>query len=266
MRVSLSTTSLRSDSRQLRWIVVAGCGHTGTTITAKVIGLHQDVYGIQSETQFLSRQKMHKVPKQIKAFEKQALKQNKQIICEKTPKHIGNISFARSVLSDVRFILCTRHPYDTIASLAARFSKVIDKSVLNKAFDRYERANLSLLAEANYPDVLIHRYEDFVTNPESSVRRICKHVGLEYQEQMLCTDSVKTKWFGVAGDEHASRFNLSDGDHESRRSWQVNQKIFDHRGKWKTLLLPDQVSYLNHLFQTPIHAWMLNQLNYNINS
>ena len=265
MRFSLSSLSSGAGSKQVRWIIVAGCGHTGTTITAKIIGLHQDVHGLESEKRFLSKDKMYKAPKQIKAFEKQALKQNKRVVCEKTPKHIGNISFARSVLSDVRFVLCTRHPFDTIASYAARLSEVIDKSALKKAFERYERANLSLLAEANYPDVLIHRYEDLVAKPESSVRRICDHAGLDYQEQMLCTDAVKTQWFGVAGDQHASRFNLSERDHESRRSWQVNQKIFDHRGKWKTLLQPDQVNYLCDLFQSPNHAWMLKQLNYNLN-
>lgn len=250
----------------MKWILVAGCGHTGTTISAKIISLHRQVFGFEEETGFLKKNASHCVRRRKKLFSKMARKVGKHIICEKTPKHVHSIDNARRILSDPFFVLCTRNPYDTIASLAARERNPINNEAIRMGYRRYLSDNLAVVEQMHLQDVLIHRYENFVQNPESSIRSICTHVRIDFEEQMLQPDAVSTRWFQQTGQRNATRLRGRRNGHASRRSWQVNQKIFDNRGKWRSMLNPDQLEYLNGLLSSPISLWMLKKLDYSLES
>ena len=250
----------------MKWILVAGCGHTGTTITAKIIGLNSCVYGFEKETNFLRLRRLHRVKQIKKAFSVKARARGKEFICEKTPKHIERIDFARRILPDPFFVLCTRNPYDAIASLAARESPRINNEVIKIGFKRYLDDNLALVEQIQQPDVLVHRYENFVQDPQASIRSIRAHVKMDFEERMLKPDEVSTRWFQQTGKKNATRLRGRRNGHASRRSWQVNQKIFDNRGKWREMLNADQLEYLNGLLSSPISLWMLKKLDYNLES
>ena len=250
----------------MRWIFVAGCGHTGTTITAKVVGLNDAVYGHEEESSFLSPANSCSIGKAMKSIRRKARTSQSQVICEKTPKHIHYIDYARDLLPGSRFVLCTRSPCDTIASLAARERQDIDRSAIKKGFKRYMLDNIDLIRQMHHPDVILHRYEDFVQDPDKSVRQLCSHLELDYDTGMLQTNASTTRWFNKDGDSNAQRVHggVSNGQkgHTSRRSWQVNQAIFDNRGKWRTLLEENQVTYLNRLLDRPLSRWVMNKLGY----
>ena len=240
------------EKSKIRWIIVAGCGHTGTTITAKVIGLNEAVFGLEYESSFLSPLNSRRVNKTIHSIGSKAQRKQRSVVCEKTPKHIHCIDFARQCLPEARFVLCTRNPYDTIASLAARQASPIDRSAIKKGFNRYLFDNIALIRQLCHSDVILHRYEDFVQDSVASVGRLCSHLKLDYQEQMLRTDVSKTRWFNSDGEADASRVRDGKTGHSTRRSWQVNQTIFDNRGQWRTLLDAEQVTVLNRLLDRPI--------------
>ena len=101
-------------------------------------------------------------------------------------------------------------------------------------------------------------------DPESSVRSICTHVKMDFEERMLKPDAVSTRWFEQTGQENASRLRRRRNGHASRRSWQVNQRIFDNRGKWRSMLNSDQLEYLNELLSSSISRWMLKELDYSL--
>ena len=250
----------------MKWILVAGCGHTGTTISAKIIGLHDQVFGFEEETGFLKKKAAHRVKRRKKIFSQMAKKAGKDIICEKTPKHVHGIDHARRILADSFFVLCVRNPYDTIASLAARERDPINKEAIKTGFKRYLSDNLAVVEQMNMQDVLVHRYENFVQNPEASIRSICNHVKIDFEQQMLEPDAVSTRWFQQTGERNATRLRGRRNGHASRRSWQVNQKIFDNRGKWRSMLNSDQLEYLNGLLSSPISLWMLKKLDYSLES
>ena len=250
----------------MKWILVAGCGHTGTTITAKMIGLHHQVFGFEEETGFLRVGASHRVKRIKKIFSQRVRGAGKNIICEKTPKHIHSVDRARRILADPFFVLCIRNPYDTIASLAARERDPINSEAIKIGYKRYLRDNLAVVEQMNMQDVLVHRYENFVQNPESSIRSICNHVKIDFEQQMLEPDAVSTRWFQQKGEQNATRLRGRRNGHSSRRSWQVNQKIFDNRGKWRSMLKADQLEYLNGLLSSSISLWMLKKLDYSLES
>ena len=195
-----------------------------------------------------------------------ARRAGKSIICEKTPRHVHSIDHARRIFANSFFVLCVRNPYDTIASLAARERNPINKEAIKIGYKRYLSDNLAVVEQMNVQDVLIHRYENFVQNPESSIRSICNHVKIDFEQQMLEPDAVSTRWFQQTGQRNATRLRGRRNGHASRRSWQVNQKIFDNRGKWRSMLNSDQLDYLNCLLSRPISLWMLEKLDYSLES
>lgn len=246
----------------MRWVLVAGCGHTGTTITAKIIGLNSDVFWVETETGMFSSSRSHKLQGAIRSLKKKARNAGKPVICEKTPKHIYDIDFVRKTLRKPVFVLCARNPYDVIASLAARESDPIDKAGIKKGFKKYLSTNLALIRQMSHQDCILHRYEDFVEDPESSIRRICDLASLSFSQAMLDTEANVSRWRNVEGDASAGRLFGVGRAHTRRRSWQVNQKIFDNRGKWKTILDDRSKRQLSRLLDDPLSQWVMKKLGY----
>ena len=137
----------------MRWIIVAGCGHTGTTLTAKIIGMNNSVHLLDQETSMFTPLAAARLKKTIKGNENNARASGQKFVCEKTPKHILYIDNIRRKLSQPRFVLCTRNPYDVIASIAARYDgEIISKRSLKKAHKRYILDHLALIQQINKRD------------------------------------------------------------------------------------------------------------------
>ena len=63
--------------------------------------------------------------------------------------------------------------------------------------------------------------------------------------------------------ERAVAINSSDDkNHNRRRAWQVNQKIFDGRGRWKTLLTEENKACVDLLLSSDISSWVLKRIGY----
>ena len=247
----------------MRWIIIAGCGHTGTTLTAKIIGMNSSVHLLDRETSMFVPLASAILRKKIKKIESNALAAGQEFICEKTPKHIHYIDNIRRKLRRPSFVLCTRNPYDVIASIAARYDgESIGKKSLKKAHSRYILDHLALIQQIKERDSHVHRYEDFVADPEGSTRLLCKHLGLNFKHTMLNPESSQTPWMGTHGDANATRQDSDDKNHNRRRAWQVNQKIFDGRGRWKTLLTEENKACVDLLLSSDISSWVLKRIGY----
>ena len=70
----------------------------------------------------------------------------------------------------------------------------------------------------------------------------------------------KTSFMGSYGDANASRQHGKG--HRDRRAWQVNQKIFDGRGRWKSLLTDENKAYVDRLLSSNVSRWVLERINY----
>lgn len=100
------------------------------------------------------------------------------------------------------------------------------------------------LAQRGRPDSHIQRYEDLVADPARAIRGICEFLGVPYADQMLDYHREQHLWFGRKSVVHGT--GIGSGEHEDLRNWQVNQPIFDGRGRWKTELPDEYVERFRH--------------------
>ena len=219
-----------------RWLagsaVICGCGHSGTTLIANILGSHPSVYLRPTESNIFK----HPVRSQLKIL--QALNEAKQsgrhFFIHKRPNDIFQLEGIRSRLHLPKFICTVRDGRDVAASLVARgFS-------LEEAQERWIASNAIVAANDKAADCLVYRHEDLTRDPEASLARLCEGVGLDYMPELLRYHEKPRPWFGEAPDRPADPVT----EHEKNRSWQVNQPIFDSSGRWRASFKPDDFKLL----------------------
>jgi hypothetical protein len=200
-------------------ISVSVCRHSGTTLTATVLGAHANALLIPIETgMFLTEE--YKFEKIIQNYKTKKF----DMVIEKTPNHIYVIDKIKKLHPETKFIANIRDPRDIAASLYKRFhdwSMVMDR--LTKDFE-------SII---NFQEHLyVVKYENIVHNFEETFHKICKYLDIEFDEKMLNFHEYAPNWFGVVNPEKTNGTNF-DKLHESNRAWQVKQPLFDGTGRWK---------------------------------
>ncbi len=90
----------------------------------------------------------------------------------------------------VRLVNVTRNPYDNIATIARRSGRSLAVSA-ERYFERCETVQ-QIRAALPATDLLQLRYEAFTADPRSSLRSLCRFVGVDAAEEYLtsCSDIV----------------------------------------------------------------------------
>jgi len=76
------------------------------------------------------------------------------------------------------------------------------------------------------------KYEDVVENFSGTIRAALNFLGEDFEEQVLRSHE-KPKYFYSKKIEKPP--DTTQAHHDQYRNWQINQKLFDGRGKWKQL-------------------------------
>jgi hypothetical protein len=133
-----------------------------------------------------------------------------------------------------KFVIMVRDGRDVTASLGKRqsgnFAAGLERWVVDTAIAVEERDS---------PDVLVLTYEALVTDTVGTLQRLCAFLGLPYDEGMLGYHTRPRLWFGRSEIRRTS--GVGDA-HKDLRNWQVNQPLFDGRGRWRAQLPPEIVS------------------------
>lgn len=204
------------------FLFVAGCGHSGTTLTAARLGNHSQVLLIGRETGAFLPATGALCAKRIAAqWEYFAELQGRSFILEKTPKHIHAIRRIKKVVPEARIIVTVRNPLDNVASLFERFGD------LQGAIRRWKADNREALRVMTRPDVLIVRFENLTANPSTEFRRICDFSGLCWEDGIL--------------EARSSAYDVENQDQNMRRrARQVSDPIQSNVGGWRKLISPNQ--------------------------
>jgi hypothetical protein len=171
---------------------------------------------------------------QWQALLNEARASGRRHLAEKTPRHILHLDLIRRIVPGARFLVMVRDGRDVAASYIRRSgtAKVGRRRWLNE--NRY------VLAAREDPDVTVLRYEDLIATPEASLRRVCGFAGVPFAPEMLRFHETERLWFGVP--RLAERDEVGTAEHKVLRNWQINQPLFDGRGKWRELLPADEVA------------------------
>jgi hypothetical protein len=216
----------------LELISISGCGHSGTTLTATVLGAHKNLLLIPTETRMFLDESYD-----INNFIFNNYSDEKTGVIEKTPNHIYVLDKIKQQYPNAKFIFNIRDPRDVVSSLYNRFEDW-DKSIdrLKKDFDHIRKF---------YSFGHLVKYEDIVHNFKDTFIDICKYINIDFDKNMLEYYNYAPNWYGVEnpkdsdGKDKVYKNNISN--HEIRRSWQVKQPLFDGTGRWKKELSSGQI-------------------------
>lgn len=203
---------------------ICGCGHSGTTLLATMFRFHPQIYVPTYESDaFLTTDEV--MEQKLAQLQDETLAAGKRYLLEKTPRHVRFMPKMRAVVPNARFVLMVRDGRDVTASITHRFAVGAEYGL-----ERWTIDNGLVLAEVGKPDVFLLRYEDLITRTESSVRATCDFLGVEYVDDLLKYHQHQTLWHGRPVLRRASGVRE---EHHDYRNWQVNQPIFDGRGRWR---------------------------------
>lgn len=223
-------------------VFVVGCGHSGTTLMASLLGAHPDIHTIPRETYwFLNNPNLEA---EYSKEKREAQKEDKGIVCEKTPRHVYKIKEIKEKFPNAKIVAMIRDSKDVVSSLKKR-SGNFEHSV-----QRWISDNTALLELKNENRVKLVRYEDLVTRQESVVHDILKFLELPYTDEVFDFYKKEYNWFGVKNAKETD--GRGEKNHVALRSWQMTQPIQDKRGVWKkglskqeAVLIDKQCSKLN---------------------
>lgn len=223
------------DSETL-FVFVAGCGHSGTTLMAAKLSNHSSIMGIGKETEVFtpgdySLPAVKAVADQWRYF---AEFNGRGCVLEKTPKHVYAYEAVQKVLPNNKFLIMTRNPLDTIASLYKRFGD------LDFCIERWVFDNQEALRHRHRKNVLFVKYEDFTKSPERKLTEITRFLGLEHEPSLLeSNESVYSR--------------TRQADNMRLREEQVSKPIKPNLGGWRKVFDDKQASEIvNRVMDTAV--------------
>jgi hypothetical protein len=209
-------------------IFIVGCGHSGTTLLLRVLGAHSRICAIPFESSFALKwpapcQAAHDFFTHCDVF---ASRMGKARWVEKTPKHIYFLKEILRYFPDGKILLLLRDGRDVACSFQDR------NGSLESGLSRWMKDNQAGRPFWNHPQVRPVRYEDLVTDFEKTVRGVIEFAGERFEDS-VCDYHKSPRYFFTHRIEKPP--NAFGENHNSYRNWQINQPLFDGRGKWRRL-------------------------------
>ena len=162
----------------------------------------------------------------MRKFDCWTIAEGKSRWAEKTPKHILRIDYILKHRPDARILLIIRDGRDVACSLKRRHGDLelgirrwVDENVVGKRY-------------WNHPMVHMLKYESLITDFEPTMKKTLAFVGEEYELGIRDYHKAPKLFYS---DKIENPCSEAGCDHDQFRNWQINQPIFDSRGKWKQL-------------------------------
>lgn len=150
------------------------------------------------------------------AMQELAREAGKSMVCEQTPR---NIFYAESLLDtypDARIIHMMRDPRAVMASQKRRWKRrrlLANRDALPPAdalrawinyhpytmASLWSRATAEAMRLSNHSRFLLIRFEDLLTRPAETVQRVCEHLDLDFDQNMLDVPQINSSHESSAG-------------------------------------------------------------------
>lgn len=229
MKIYTSLPDLVLPERKLsrEFVLVIGCGHSGTTLMAARLGNHPNIFGIGRETNIFNNPlySLRCLLAIVSEWSYLCESLGHKVVLEKTPKHIHAYDRAQKVLTNSKFIVMVRNPLDNISSLYKRFHD------LSFCVDRWIMDNSEAIKVIGNKNVYSVKYEDLTRQPEIIFKQVLEFIGLDYNDSVLCSGE---SMYGKIGQE----------GNMAIRERQVSEPIRVNEGGWKDVFTTEQVDYV----------------------
>lgn len=205
-------------------VFITGCEHSGTSLLLAIMGSHSRIHPVPFESK-IGYKTLKKFFYRWR-FNIETIAHAKSRWIEKTPRHIYCVDNLLALAPGVKIILLVRDGRDVACSFKERFGDA------GKGIDAWVRANLAGRRYRSHPLVMTVKYEELIDRPEQILKNICAFLGEEYEPALL-DYYKKPKYFYARTIKKPT--TVSGKGHDQYRNWQINQPLFDGRGKWQTL-------------------------------
>lgn len=204
-------------------IFIVGCGHSGTSLLLAILGEHPRIFAVPKETGVLAQDDFEYYKKKTQRFENKARAAGKQRWVEKTPKHVRHIDKIFQWEPNAKVILIIRDGRDVAYSFKQRRGNGVSNGI-----QRWVNDNLAGKAYWSHPQVHVIQYEKVISDFETSISELMSFLGEEYFPAMEKFHETPKKWYAKEITKPESELK---SNHRTYRNWQINQPLFDGRGK-----------------------------------
>lgn len=228
------THSLKSPPGLKAPIFIVGCKHSGTSLLLAMLDSHSAIFGVPFESRAALRgERILKIV--VAIFNRWAFVEGKKRWIEKSPSHIHHIERLLKICPDAKIILMIRDGRDVCLSIKRRTGS-FERGIKRWVFDNREGQK-----HWNRPELIVLKYEDLIENPKKEINNILNFLGESFEKSVLNHSAKKRKIFSSKFTKPVNQFGKN---HNQYRNWQINQPIFDGRGKWKELS-EEEIEFIN---------------------
>ena len=220
-------------------VFICGCGHSGTSLVLRILGEHSAMYAVPYESrcgESLAPATVFRKFDIIAWARTVAWTRKRCRWLEKTPGNVRHLEKLMAHFPAGKFLIIIRDGRDVAASLKKRGYTLAD------AIDRWVNDNRAGEKFWNHPRVMKFTYEELVTQTQATLEKILGFLG-EPLEDGLLRHHEKPRAM-CATDAKKNNAAENGSQHREHRSWQINQPVFDGRGKWKNELSADDVAFI----------------------
>ena len=119
-------------------------------------------------------------------YGRRADQEGKRFLLEKTPAYALVLDFLVKLYPRAKYVVLTRHPMAIWSSFADSFFEGDYQAAHahNRLLERYVPAIAAFLRDRPVPHVHV-RYEQLVKDPETHLARVCEHLGIPFDKEMI---------------------------------------------------------------------------------
>lgn len=202
---------------------IVGCGHSGTSILLRIMGAHSRIHAIRQESSLAMATNPQAM---LRQFDVEACLHGKSRWIEKTPTHVHHIERLLNLRKGCMILLIIRDGRDVAWSIKER------EGDIGKGIERWIHDNGAGERFWRHPQVHVLRYEDLVSQPETTITSVTHFLGEDFEAAMLNYHQEPRNFYSTAPEQPPNR---SFEFHRQFRNWQINQPLFDGRKRWKLL-------------------------------